>query len=1690
MRVKVPIRRCRSRRGAARLMAVTAFVTALSTVATLAHAVPQPPAESRSVTAGDEQLTPVYPLKGEVAHYDFEWSEPEYTPTGQDLEGGPQATHHNGIYAGPRSDNESIWGGGSGGRTLRLDGVDDYLTIPVPLPTDQSFTVSAWLEAEQSGKPYTVISRPGSQVSGFALKINADGKPSFAMPKEDTATTAWSTATGTVPVTNTGEWTHLTGVFDAAAGQIRLYVNGARVAVAAHAEGWRASGDIEVGRGLAAGKPADHFPGRMDDVRVWSRALNDLQASGAAIPQRIARADYCTTGNWLHAGGPKVKAAAAQGLTGPAVNARLAVYTWGAGTLGNARRADAEDRQAAYAAEQTRRTGWASITKPFAVSGADYMTFLEAPDYARTMSQFLVAESFDGPPPTKPSTVALDNAIAILKQRQEESKDEMYGGIYAFTSESDLRKLSAYEIARFIRLGGLPSVSPDASSLEFRMEAEELKTQWAGCATDDPYDPFKKFGDVVETADAEWQAEQASQAKQRGDLAAAEIQAYKDLRKSSDAMVEAQGQAYIVSRMLVFQKYWQGKPKTEPGYPKAAVFTNATTAISNAKKAISAQLTIAKSAATSAQAQADKAATAQTDAGAIALANGTPYGRGLTYARQSAQVTKASASAAQSSAKAIEATLNAASATAADSKALYALGDTQSHAAQTAFRRAAAEEAAAQAKAAAAGAEQQAVQAAANATKAKAAQAKAEGAEQTAKLAAADAKAKRAVAESERDKAKVQKEIAATERGKAAAADQEARTQREAAGRALSAAQTAGATAAAKKNEALAAEGRAKNARDGALRAESDRDVALAKQWALEAKADADEGTAAAAESRTAATQARAAANEATTAASNARAAANTATTAAANAREAATKAEAAAARSRAASDAAQRDVAITTAAVAKAHSAAADAIASSEAAAQNVRAAKALADTAKAKAAEAKANADLAHIEAVATAAAAVRTAGYAYAASQAADAARDAAVVAVAAAKTAIALGTPFRETDASAALAVLLGQTAKTLAEQQAAVAKARADEAAKAAATAKALAAKASADDKAAATAASQAADSAVKAAASVTKARASAAEAAAAVKATLKAEANTIEYNRQAIGDAAAAADAANTATGYATDARNSADAAELDAASARGAATAAENDAAAARGVADKAERDATAAEASAARAQDLAREAQEAAVRTENAKERETVTKGGVTGIGQMFTKQKVEQLGEPTPQNDCVLDIGFDGCTVKYKLRFNITVDFYLCADEDAGDDVSAATCPVDSIVWLGSEKHTDQTAYVDRYFSRLEIALIFDKMVLQALWHVLVDDFVQCSKGSVSGCLWAASNFIPGKKIADAVDAVRALDAAMKTGVGVADAYRALKNLDLDPAVLANLERQANTAEDLFTSCARNSFPGDTRVLMADGSHQEIRSVRVGDRVLATDPAGGGRRAQTVTATFRHDTDRLVTVSFRGGETLTSTAGHKVYVIGEGWTLVADLSTGDRLRGPDGAKRTVSGLRDRSGLTPRLVYDLTVDNLHTFYVSTRGSDSRDVLVHNCMNLNDETAMPASGAHTLKEHVNVDANEAFRLARRKGKPNSVWTNADIAQQAVDRVVSDYFYPRGVRNNAAFARLESWRRTAGPGDYFTLSGKWDAYPSLGKAYHPDGSTITTAGNEVTVLLKKWSHKGRGGFVVYTAYPN
>ncbi|MEV7178703.1 LamG-like jellyroll fold domain-containing protein [Kitasatospora sp. NPDC093679] len=1673
----------RARHALARWFTATALVTSASLVMAAAHAVPALPV----APGADGPGLPGYAVNGEVAHFDFEYSGDQESPN--TVPNGPRGIHRNGAVVGPRTDNEAVWGiPDRAVRSLRLNGTDQYMSVPLTVPTEESFSVSAWVKpAKIGGSSYSVITEPGSRVSGFYLKINPDGRPLFGMPRGDSENTGWDTANGTAPLV-ADQWTHLTGVYDAAAGEIRLYVNGTRAGRAVRTATWHAQGQIEVGRGEWAGAPADGFPGRMTDVRIWQRALPDLEAADIAIADRVIRSDRCTGGDYLHSGGPKLKTMMATALNGSLADVHAATASaWGYGPAALANLEDQKDQRAIQDAELAREQAWTAVTKPFAVHGPDYVTFLNPPGYGAPVFAFLGsgATTSDGPP--KPSKAALDKAVAISKERANPQGWDAYT-LYA--NEDALKRLSAYQIARFIRQGGFPSAAPAKGSLEFRTEVEELKTQWAGCDSTDPLDPDHRLDDVVATASAEWQAEQAAQAKPRADIAAADIQAYTDLRTATIAMVEAQGQGFVVSRMLAFQKYWQGRPRTDADYPKPEKFTQAATETANAKKAISAQLAIAQKAAASAKSQADKAAVAQTEAGRTAAADGTPYGRGLTYAQQSVQVAKASAAAAQTAAKAIETTLGTVSATQADSQALYALADTQTRAAQAEFKRAAAQEAADQAKASATAAALQAEQAAKAAARAKADREQAHQAEQAAKAAADDAHAKRTVAEQERAAAAAARQRADAEHAKAAAAEARAKEQQAAAASALGTAEGAERTAAQKKDAALAAEARAAEARDAAVAAEARRDATRARQESLEAAAAAAEGTDAAQATRKAANEAKAAADQASGAATGARADADQATRAAVDARTAATQAAGAAARARSAADGAQADYTVTSAAVATAHAAVADAVAASAQATRNVETAAVEADKAAAATVKAKQAAAASRTEADQAAADSARTAGQAYAASLAALSARDAAGAAAVSGDRAVALGTPFRQTDSSAALAALIGQAGKTLAQQQADAAKARADEAAQAARDAAALAAKADAAAKAAAQAAANAAADTARAVASLQAARTSAAQAAAEAEATKKSGAATESYNGQAFVDSGAAHVAATEAKADADAADASATEAEHNAAGARQAATDAEHSAAAAKQAAANSDQYATTAEQAAANARQSAEEAQAASNRAEAKRDKEVLEKGGATGVGGMFTQQTVEPLEDPKPENECVLGMGNSGCDVTFRLRFKLTVDFYLCTDPNAGPDVTAATCPAANIVWLGDDTG-ERTTTITKHFSNWDITKIVDKAVLQGLWQGLTDDFVKCAHFDLGGCAWAATWLVPPSKIAKAVELIRALDASLHTGVGIRDSYLALKALGLDAKVTATIEQEVHLVEEAFTACKLNSFPAGTQVLMADGSHRAISAVRVGDLLAATDPRTGATVAEPATAIFAHTTQRLVDVHLADGGRLTSTAGHRLYVTQHGWTLASDLRAGDLLHSADGTEHAVSAVEDRDGIAAQTVFDLTVSGLQTFHVRTEGDRPQDILVHNCNNLAADAQEFPRIAHTLSEHVNVDRAEAERLARVKLERgdaglNGVFIDEQTAQQVVDYGVADYL----AKNKENRKKLSQWMANRDDTTtLFKIKGRFGANNSIGTIYFHDGRTPVAANNEYTILLKKMPGHPRG-YIVSSAFPS
>ncbi|MBT2477367.1 hypothetical protein [Streptomyces sp. ISL-94] len=561
-----------------------------------------------------------------------------------------------------------------------------------------------------------------------------------------------------------------------------------------------------------------------------------------------ARLDRCAGGFALHIGGPEMKKTAAKALTGPAAElAKATDLATGMDPLHQARVKDRDSYEGSPVASAERRERWEASNYPYWKSGTGAGIPQYAPQFDKDVVAFTLGPQRDlynqlgSDGHAVPSTAALDKAKALAAELkgQDLNNDFVTDGMLRDAPNSNYRSPSASDIARYLRLGGYMKQTPAEDSVEFRLEVEALKVAWGSCDSRNPGDYYRVMSPIVVTAHLEWEQEYAAQAKPRADIVDAEVAAAAEVRKSSEAMIEALGQAWLADQILTWQKYWAGQPANASGRPAAAIFTKANQDLAAARTKAADQAKIAATASAAAKTAADKAGAAQSIAWNIADGAKTPRGRGLLFAQQSVQVAKASAAAAEAAAKATLTASNAAKATVADSKTLYALAQTQSHALSTEFRRVAAQEAAAQTKAAAASAAAQAKEAAENATKAQAAQATAEKAQETARLAAQTAKNQRVKAEKEKATAAAARQQAATERGKAQAAEQRALAEKETAARARTTAEGEATAAGSKRAEAELAEHRAYLARFAAEKAERDKEAKASRAAALEAAADA-----------------------------------------------------------------------------------------------------------------------------------------------------------------------------------------------------------------------------------------------------------------------------------------------------------------------------------------------------------------------------------------------------------------------------------------------------------------------------------------------------------------------------------------------------------------------------------------------------------------------------------------------------------------------------------------------------------------------------------------------------------------------------------------------------------------------------------------------------------------------------------
>lgn len=174
--------------------------------------------------------------------------------------------------AHPATLHGATWTSGRTGGAIRL--ADAYAQTSGPIvDTTRNFTVAAWARLTATDGDATLITQEGSATGAFALQyVKADDRWALTMTEADAdsapAVRALSSAAPRV-----GEWTHLVGVYDAAAGRITLYVNGRREGTAAVITTWNATGPLTIGRGKVAGAASDNWPGDVDEVRVYDRAL-------------------------------------------------------------------------------------------------------------------------------------------------------------------------------------------------------------------------------------------------------------------------------------------------------------------------------------------------------------------------------------------------------------------------------------------------------------------------------------------------------------------------------------------------------------------------------------------------------------------------------------------------------------------------------------------------------------------------------------------------------------------------------------------------------------------------------------------------------------------------------------------------------------------------------------------------------------------------------------------------------------------------------------------------------------------------------------------------------------------------------------------------------------------------------------------------------------------------------------------------------------------------------------------------------------------------------------------------------------------------------------------------------------------------------------------------------------------------
>ncbi len=215
-------------------------------------------------------------------------------------------------------------------------------------------------------------------------------------------------------------------------------------------------------------------------------------------------------------------------------------------------------------------------------------------------------------------------------------------------------------------------------------------------------------------------------------------------------------------------------------------------------------------------------------------------------------------------------------------------------------------------------------------------------------------------------------------------------------------------------------------------------------------------------------------------------------------------------------------------------------------------------------------------------------------------------------------------------------------------------------------------------------------------------------------------------------------------------------------------------------------------------------------------------------------------------------------------------------------------------------------------------------------------------------------------------------------------------------------AHTTKKANVARTAARQC---SFTGPTVVLMGDGTRKPIEEIKIGDKVMATDPETGEQAAKAVEHVFIHD-DTVVDLLV-DGEVITTTEDHPFWsVTDQRFERADELSEGEHVLAADGSVLSVSGLRPGTERNEP-AYNLSVEGIHTYHVG-----QSEILVHNTCKLwnvddlsESGNRLSSKGGHTHAGKKIMKHGGQGNLPRAKG---SVAEINRIGQEQLDDILTD----------------------------------------------------------------------------------